>query len=141
MPLSRIFQIYHGGWNFDHIMLYRVQIAISVIQTHNVSYDRHWLLVVVNPTTIWSRARQPPQRYVSPCNKLTGSKTNIRQSKWTASCVAWLESVYKAASEGGLCAVRLMWALAPSQDVFIAESLGVPKRSVIRSSWNEKINN
>ena len=36
---------------------------LSRIQTHNISGDEHWLiaLVVVNPTTIWSR--RPPDHY------------------------------------------------------------------------------
>lgn len=69
---------------------------------------------------------------------LTGSKTSMRHRRCTASWEAWLDRVYRAARDGGLCAVRKMWVLAPSQAVLISSRLGVPKRSVIRSNWNSK---
>lgn len=69
---------------------------------------------------------------------LTGSKTSMRHRRCTASWEAWLDRVYRAARDGGLCAVRKMWVLAPSQAVLISSRLGVPKRSVIRSNCNSK---
>lgn len=67
-------------------------------------------------------------------DELTGSKTSIWQSKWTASCVAWLLRLYRVASDGGLCALLIMWDLAPSHAYLISSREGEPSSSVINSS-------
>ena len=71
---------------------------------------------------------------------LTGLKTSIRQSKCTASWVACVERVYRAAMEGGLWPCRKMWALAPSHAVFMSSKLGVPRSSTIKSSCKTNAN-
>lgn len=65
---------------------------------------------------------------------LTGSNTNIWQSKWTASCVACELNVYNADNDGGLGTLRSMCVLAPSHACFISSIDGVPNNSVINSS-------
>jgi hypothetical protein len=43
-------------------LLYNVVLStphLGGIQSHNVSGDGHWLHIVINQTTIWSRPRQP----------------------------------------------------------------------------------
>ena len=65
---------------------------------------------------------------------LTGLKTSILQSRWTASCVACPDSVYNAAMDGA----RGLWLntcdLAASHAVFMSSNVGVPSNSTIRSS-------
>lgn len=66
---------------------------------------------------------------------LTGSKTSIWQSRWTASCVACELNVYNADKEGGFGTLRSMWVRAPSHACFISSIDGVPNNSVINSSY------
>lgn len=69
-------------------------------------------------------------------DKLTGSKTSIWQSKWTASCVAWLLRLYSDVSEGGFCALLSICVFAPSHAYLISSRLGEPSSSVISSSYD-----
>ena len=47
MPLSTIFQLYHGS-QFYHIMLYRVHLTMNGVRTHNFSGDRSKLNLLGN---------------------------------------------------------------------------------------------
>ena len=89
-PLSVIFQLYRGGqfcwWRkpedpINHqpvashwqILSHNVvHLALIEIWTYNISGDRHWLHVVVNPTTIRSRVWQPPvtDKFTVKCYKM-----------------------------------------------------------------------
>lgn len=66
--------------------------------------------------------------------KLTGSKTNIWHSRWTASWVACVLSLYSADKVGGLAALLNIWHRAPSHACRMSSIDGVPKSSVINSS-------
>lgn len=74
----------------------------------------------------------------------SGSRVNIWQSRCMASWVADAPSVYRAVTEGGLHPLESICRLAASHAYFMSDSVGVPRRSVIKSSccigdeaWNK----
>jgi len=85
-----------------------------------------------------SGAKDDPKRRPPSWRRLTGSKTSIWQSKWTASCVAWLLRLYRVASDGGLCALLIMCDFAPSHAYLISSRVGDPSSSVISSSCGQE---
>lgn len=99
----------------------------------------HDIYPAINPVTCFPYSTDWQQFFfLKTLFPLTGSKTSMRHRRCTASWEAWLDRLYRAARDGGLCADRRMWVLAPSQAVLMSSRHGVPKRSVIRSNCNNK---